>query len=220
MRTAAASSNAGTGSIGGGALTSLVSGASVPTSPAVTLAFQAGNQLAITAGPVGTTFVDANGNPIAGAAAYNSGDTYRVQIPNLGIFEFAMTGGPQVGDTFSLTDNTGALAGTGTGVGDNRNARRLADLQNARVMLGGTASFANTYGSLVADVGDLAAVVEDGRTGAVVRTGWAEAIEALAAAPERTSEMGRAARAHLERAWAGQARTPVADAGFADWIRG
>lgn len=153
IRTAAASSNAGTGSIGGGALTSLAGGASVPTSPAVTLAFQAGNQLAITAGPAGTTFVDASGNPIAGAAAYNAGDTYRVEIPNLGIFEFDMTGTPQVGDSFSLTDNTGALAGTGTGVGDNRNARRLADLQNARVMLGGTASFANTYGSLVADVG-------------------------------------------------------------------
>lgn len=74
--------------------------------------------------------------------------------------------------------------------------------------------------ALVADVGDLAALVEDGRTGAVVCTGWADALEALAAAPERTSEMGRAARAYLERAWVGQARAPVADAGFADWIRG
>jgi flagellar hook-associated protein 1 FlgK len=44
-----------------------------------------------------------------------------------------------------LRDNAG-------GVGDNRNARRLADLQDANLMIGGTASIADTYGALIADV--------------------------------------------------------------------
>ena len=57
-----------------------------------------------------------------------------------------MTGAPAVGDRFNLSDNTG-------GVGDNRNARRLADLQTANRMMGGTASLADTYGALVADIG-------------------------------------------------------------------
>jgi flagellar hook-associated protein 1 FlgK len=78
--------------------------------------------------------------------AFVPGQTYRVDIPNLGVYDFTMTGSPAVGDTFNLSDNTG-------GVGDNRNARRLADLQTANLMLGGTASFADTYGALIADVG-------------------------------------------------------------------
>jgi flagellar hook-associated protein 1 FlgK len=53
---------------------------------------------------------------------------------------------PAVNDRFNLSDNTG-------GVGDNRNARRLADLQTANRMMGGTASLADTYSALVADIG-------------------------------------------------------------------
>ncbi|MGB5773651.1 MAG: flagellar basal body rod C-terminal domain-containing protein, partial [Sedimenticolaceae bacterium] len=111
----------------------------------ITLAYQAGNQLAITV-PPGAQFVDASGAPIGGSVAYLSGETYRVDVPGLGIFDFDMTGAPAVGDSFSLSDNV-------DGIGDNRNARRLADLQTANLMLGGTASFATTYGALVADVG-------------------------------------------------------------------
>ncbi len=146
IRTSATTSNAGSGVISPGNLTSLVASPSVPTAPAVTLEYQAGNQLAITGGPAGTQFVDANGSPIVGSVAFTPGQTYRVEIPTLGTFEFTMTGGPQAGDTFTLNDNTG-------GVGDNRNARRLADMQNANVMIGGTASFADTYGAMIADVG-------------------------------------------------------------------
>ncbi len=118
----------------------------LPTPPGIAIDFQAGNQLGLTAGPAGTQFVDANGNALGASVAFVPGQTYRVDIPNLGVYDFTMTGSPAVGDTFSLSDNTG-------GVGDNRNARRLADLQTANLMFGGTASFADTYGALIADVG-------------------------------------------------------------------
>jgi flagellar hook-associated protein 1 FlgK len=124
-------------------------GASVPTAPAITLEYQAGNQLAITAGPAGpppTRFVQADGTVIGTNEPFVAGQTYYVEVPDLGTFAFEMSGTPQAGDTFTLSDNT-------SGVGDNRNARRMADLQNANVMIGGTATFANTYGTLVADVG-------------------------------------------------------------------
>jgi flagellar hook-associated protein 1 FlgK len=90
--------------------------------------------------------VQADGTAIGPSDTFVPGQTYRVAIPDLGTFEFSMTGSPAAGDSFSLSDNTG-------GVGDNRNARRLADLQTANLMMGGTASFADTYGSLIADVG-------------------------------------------------------------------
>jgi flagellar hook-associated protein 1 FlgK len=148
VRASAGSGNNGTGTIGPGALTtragSVTLAAQTPSS--ITVEFQAGDQLAITGGPAGTQFVDASGAPIAGSAAFVPGQTYRVEIPNLGVFDFSMTGSPQVGDTFQLEDNAG-------GVGDNRNARRLADLQTAKVMLGGTASIADAYSSLIADIG-------------------------------------------------------------------
>ncbi|MGB5494769.1 MAG: flagellar hook-associated protein FlgK [Sedimenticolaceae bacterium] len=138
--------NSGTGLIGPGALTARAGAGAGPAPPVgITLAYQAGNQLAITV-PPGAQFVDASGAPIGGSVAYLSGETYRVDVPGLGIFDFDMTGAPAVGDSFSLSDNV-------DGIGDNRNARRLADLQTANLMLGGTASFATTYGALVADVG-------------------------------------------------------------------
>lgn len=146
VRSSAAATNGGTGEIGAGALTSRSGNIKLPTPPGITLNYQAGNQLALTAGPAGAQFVDANGAALGGSVAFVPGQTYRVDIPNLGVFDFEMTGSPAAGDSFSLSDNTG-------GVGDNRNARRLADLQTGNLMLGGTASFADTYGSLIADVG-------------------------------------------------------------------
>lgn len=146
VRSGAAAANSGTGQISAGALTTRSGNTKLPTPPGVTLDYQAGNQLAITAGPAGAQFVDANGNALGAGVAFAPGQTYRVDIPGLGVYDFAMTGSPAVGDSFNLSDNTG-------GVGDNRNARRLADLQTANLMLGGTASIADTYGSLIADVG-------------------------------------------------------------------
>ena len=68
---------------------------------------------------------------------------------NLGIdygYQVTITGNPAAGDSFSVTSNTG-------GTGDNRNALLLAGLQSQRLMDGGTSSFTDAYGQLVADVG-------------------------------------------------------------------
>ncbi len=144
--TSANSGNVGSGVISAGDLTSVVASPSVPTSPAIGLQYQGGNQVAITAGPAGTEFVDADGNPLGGSVAFAPGETYRIAIAGLGTFEFTLTGAPQIGDTFTLADNAG-------GVGDNRNARQLAGLQTANRMLNGTASFGDMYGTMIADVG-------------------------------------------------------------------
>ena len=131
-------SNSGTGSISFGGLTSLT-GAAASGLP-ITIRFDdATNQLQIS-----------GGGSFVGSAAYdptsNSGDTYTVDVAGLGNFSFTMSGTPDDGDSFVIESNSG-------GVGDNRNARSLADLQIANLMIGGTATFANTYGTLVADVG-------------------------------------------------------------------
>ena len=143
IRSTAASANSGTGTMSPGALTSLVAS---PTKLATPLTLQFNT--------AANRFDIYSGNPPAGPAignvAYNpatdSGDTLTVSIGGLGDFSFEMTGTPANGDRFVLADNTG-------GVGDNRNARRLADLQTANLMIGGTATLANTYGALIADVG-------------------------------------------------------------------
>jgi flagellar hook-associated protein 1 FlgK len=135
LRTGTAANNSGTGSISPGALSDLVGSPSLPVTPAVAVEYQAGNQL-----------VQADGSAIGPSDGFVPGQTYRIEIPSLGTFEFTMTGAPGVGDSFAIEDNAG-------GVGDNRNARRLADLQTANLMIGGTASISNTYGALIADVG-------------------------------------------------------------------
>jgi flagellar hook-associated protein 1 FlgK len=131
-------SNSGTGSISFGGLTSLTGGAA--TGLPITIEFDDATNLLQISG----------GGSFVGSAAYdpasNSGDTYTVDVAGLGNFSFTMSGTPDDGDSFVIEDNGG-------GVGDNRNARSLADLQIANLMIGGTATFANTYGTLVADVG-------------------------------------------------------------------
>lgn len=134
VRTQDLGSNSGTGHIGAGAQTSST-GTSLPATP-ITLTFDSAlNQ-----------FTVSTGGTIAYVPASDTGSTLTVNIAGLGDFSFTMTGTPADGDQFQLSSNAG-------GVGDNRNARRLADLQSAKMMIGGTASFANTYGALIADVG-------------------------------------------------------------------
>lgn len=57
-----------------------------------------------------------------------------------------ISGVPQAGDVFTVSANT-------AGVGDNRNALLLADLQNRLVLEGSTATFQDDYGAYVANVG-------------------------------------------------------------------
>jgi len=63
------------------------------------------------------------------------------------------TRGGAAGLEVLVSDERDIAAAEAIGVGDNRNARRLADLQNAHLMMGGTATLSDTYRSLIADVG-------------------------------------------------------------------
>lgn len=79
------------------------------------------------------------GNPVG--VAYTSG----ADISYNG-WTMQITGTPATGDVFTVAANS-------SGVGDNRNALALADLKTELTMGGGTATFGDVYGELVADVG-------------------------------------------------------------------
>lgn len=80
------------------------------------------------------------GTTLASAQPYSSGDTIAFNG-----WEVSISGAPAAGDRFTVVDNKG-------GVGDNANARALADLQSASTMLGGTNSYRGVYDQLVTDV--------------------------------------------------------------------
>jgi flagellar hook-associated protein 1 FlgK len=61
-------------------------------------------------------------------------------------WRIVLRGVPAEGDEIRVLDNAG-------GVGDNRGARALAALADARVLAGGTTSFSGGYAQLTADVG-------------------------------------------------------------------
>lgn len=63
--------------------------------------------------------------------------------------EVTVRGSAALGDTFRVDPNT-------FGVGDNRNALALADLQQTPFLNSGTASYQDAYGELVVEVGGLA----------------------------------------------------------------
>lgn len=64
-------------------------------------------------------------------------------------WNLAISGTPATGDTFTVGANT-------TGVGDNRNALTLSSLQQKLTMIGGTATYQDAYGQMIADVGSKA----------------------------------------------------------------
>ncbi|TVO75282.1 flagellar hook-associated protein FlgK [Sedimenticola selenatireducens] len=96
----------------------------------------------VTGGPGGTIAYD--------PATQSNGATFNFAA--YGGMSFTMTGTPAAGDRFVIENNSG-------GVGDNRNALKLADLQSADTMLGQTgggletATFQEAYSQLVSDVG-------------------------------------------------------------------
>lgn len=92
------------------------------------------------------TVSNATGGPLTYDPAANSGDTYTLNVASFGDISFTLTGQPADGDSLALVDNAG-------GVGDNRNALLLAGLQTAKTLSGGTATFQDVYGQVVADVG-------------------------------------------------------------------
>jgi flagellar hook-associated protein 1 len=88
----------------------------------------------------------------AGASAFQiGGESFALDPSGVTEIEYngwrlTIEGEPTDGDSFTVGPNTG-------GVGDNSNALALAGLQDARVLLGGTATLEGSYGNLVAEVG-------------------------------------------------------------------
>ena len=77
----------------------------------------------------------------AGSFTYTSGQPITVN----GV-EFAISGAPETGDTFTVQDNTG-------GTGDNRNAQALYDSLSSKTLAGGTASLNDTTNRLIGNIG-------------------------------------------------------------------
>jgi len=88
----------------------------------------------------GYIILDAAGNTEA-SGTYTAGSN----ITFNGI-QFSINGQPNLGDTFSIQPNT-------SGVSDNRNALLLAGLQFQQTLNGNNATYLDTYGQLVANVG-------------------------------------------------------------------
>lgn len=126
IRTAAGATNTGNGSISAG---EVLNSANAALRTTATIQFLTATTYSINGGP---------------ATAYTSGanidaNGWRVQIK----------GTPAAGDTFTVQNNTG-------GVGDNRNAQLIAQLQNLGVLNGGSASIGDSFGALVGKVGSTA----------------------------------------------------------------
>lgn len=131
IRTDAPLANTGSGRISAGSVNTPPPPNSNLTSP-VTLTFTSATTFDVsgagTGNPSGVAFTP------GGTISYNG---WTVQI----------TGSPQPGDTFSIGPNT-------NGVGDNRNALRLAALQSNNTMAGGTINYQTAYGQMVSQMGN------------------------------------------------------------------
>lgn len=145
IRTAATNANTGTAQISPGVVSSVAS----LTPPATltlptTLTYNAGK---ITGFPAGfpitvTTPAGASTSYPAGAAVtYSDGATIA-----FGGISFTISGTPNNGDSFTVDNNT-------SGVADSRNAVLLGQLQQAKTLIGKSASYADTYAQLVGDIG-------------------------------------------------------------------
>lgn len=140
IRTAAVSTNTGTGSISAGAVDAAYP--STPLATTVTLSFTSSTNLnasaavTVTSGGTSTTYA-------AGASVpYTAGATV-----SFGGISFTLSGAPASGDSFTIDPNTG-------GVGDNRNALLLGALQISNTLAGGTTTYQGGYSQLVSSVGN------------------------------------------------------------------
>ncbi len=80
------------------------------------------------------------GSPTVGVS-YTSGG-----VISYNGWNFSIAGTPATGDSFTIGPNT-------SGVGDNGNMQQIAALQTQMTLAGGTATFQDAYGQIVADVG-------------------------------------------------------------------
>ncbi|HZW14178.1 MAG TPA: flagellar hook-associated protein FlgK [Noviherbaspirillum sp.] len=138
IRTAASTSNTGTGSISAGTVNG-----PAPVNPdlkdPITIRFTASNQYELFASSDLTTPL-ASGTYTAGGNITFNGWTVQV------------SGAPAAGDTFTVSANDG--------LGDNRNAVLLGALQSANTLVGGTTSYQGAYAQLVNLVGNKTREVE------------------------------------------------------------
>lgn len=123
VRAAAAAANSGSASA---ASLSVVDPANPALRTTATITFTSATTYSVNGGP-DTAFVP--GTPIE----FNG-------------WRLALDGSPAPGDVFTVSSNA-------AGLGDNRNALALADALSGRSLNGGTASLADVFGRLVADVG-------------------------------------------------------------------
>lgn len=143
LRAQSLATNAGTGTISAGSVDASFVPASLGTPVSLQFA-SAGNQLTgfpavpvtVTANGVATTYAAGAAIPFVADASYSFNG-----------MQVTLSGVPADGDRFSISANSG-------GVGDARNAARMADLQAALTIGGKSANFQGAYAMLVADVGN------------------------------------------------------------------
>jgi flagellar hook-associated protein 1 FlgK len=134
VRAAAMADNLGEARIGSVTAAGLTG---VPLADAVTLTYD---------GSAGGFLV---GTPPGGVLAYDptadSGSSLTLAVPGFGELHFVVTGIPEDGDRLTLESNR-------LGVGDNSNALALSGLQEAQILLGGTASLGQAYERTVGEI--------------------------------------------------------------------
>ncbi len=143
LRSASDSGNGGTGAI---TQPSVSDAATLSTATSISLRFDAANS---------RFDVDMDGDSVTDQTlAYDPATDSagrQFTLTGLGDPSFTISGTPEDGDLFTIEYNSG-------GVGDNRNALALAELQHRNTMLGDaggneSATFQEVYGQLVSDVG-------------------------------------------------------------------
>ena len=134
VRSGASPVNQGDARIGQAAVSDLIG---VALANAIALTYDAvGTQFVVSAPPGGTLPYD---------PAVDNGETLTLAVPGFGEISFTMRGNPADGDSFSIADNAG-------GVSDNSNSLLISNLQNLRVLSGGSATFAENHSHTVSDV--------------------------------------------------------------------
>lgn len=144
IRTAATSTNTGTGVISAG----VVDAAYLSTPPVlpVTLTYNTGSPDVLNVTPATSVTVTSGGTstvyPAGTPVPYTAGATV-----SFGGISFILSDAPVNTDSFTVAPNTG-------GIGDSRNALLLGALQTANVMNGGTTTYQGAYSQIVSQIGN------------------------------------------------------------------
>jgi flagellar hook-associated protein 1 FlgK len=132
----------------------------VSVSAATALPLSGGNgTITLTYDTANLRFNVTDGSGLVGTVNYNpaTNDGAALTLPSpLNFISVTFTGTPSNGDTFAVSDNTGSFT-------DNRNGLTLSALQYRQTLVGSTASYGETYGQLIADVGAKTRAAEIGR---------------------------------------------------------